>query len=430
MLATVAACGGSNDGAVLTVRSPDGPATASRIEIVLASADAMTIADIDGQRTMPTMLTVEQARYYRQRATAGFVDDVAKLDGFVVRIEPNLGVSPDEQFIPFLLAYGDGDALIGIGTVRDEAGNPASVVIQAGRSDPYFVDMVPLADTDGDNGIASGESMTIGCAGHNQQPFRSGVAWRPSSGPQLRLLMPDTSIDAKATDATPRSLDLDCDDHDAPDDDCDDLRAAFNNDGAERCDGQDTNCDGARFEIVDCAITDTCGSNTGVQLCLDAGANPQAGQCVGDPKCQCTMGQPGPCTKCILDFRPTSDPAKQTPCAPAVGTLAIAGCAVGSPCTVEVVRRPGPWEGSVSVQPDSGFGQKAVGVTDKVFLEAKLGSGSDVTGMSAESVGAIFLAVSQGTSVRYIGVDLELNGNGAIGACVTTNGTSPMVCGP
>ena len=46
---------------------------------MLASADASTIADVDAQRVMPTMLTGEAARYYRQRATAGEVDSVVRM---------------------------------------------------------------------------------------------------------------------------------------------------------------------------------------------------------------------------------------------------------------------------------------------------------------------------------------------------------------
>src|SRR5678816_3691359 len=102
LLGVVAACG-SDDGAVLTLRAPNGPGSAARIEIVLASADAAAIATAD-QRAQLEGLTEAPVRYYRQRAPGGNVDAVARLDGFVVRIEPNSDVAADEKFVPFVLA--------------------------------------------------------------------------------------------------------------------------------------------------------------------------------------------------------------------------------------------------------------------------------------------------------------------------------------
>ncbi len=49
----VMACGGEDDGAVLTVRAPEGPGSAGRIEIILANADPSAIVDVGGQRDTP-----------------------------------------------------------------------------------------------------------------------------------------------------------------------------------------------------------------------------------------------------------------------------------------------------------------------------------------------------------------------------------------
>jgi hypothetical protein len=225
-------------------------------------------------------------------------------------------------------------------------------------------------------------------------------------------------------------LDLDCDQHEALDADCDDLRPAFHADQAELCDGLDTNCDGRRLELLDCALgAGTCGPlpSTGVQLCVDVGAG-TAAQCVGDPACQCTAGNPGECNKCILEFKATGMTTAQQPCAPAVDEIAI-GCPSEDPCSVEVVPRGDPWEGRVSLQLLDGFEPKVDGVTDHVNLEVKLVSGSTVMAGPTQSVGAIYLAITNSTGTRYRGIDLQLS-NLATPACTEVGaGLSAMQCG-
>src|SRR6476620_10329404 len=80
-----AACGGTGDGAVLSFTAPDGPIAASRIELVLASADTEAMTEAK-QRMRPGMLMEEPVVYYRQRSTVDAIQDVAGLDGFEVRI--------------------------------------------------------------------------------------------------------------------------------------------------------------------------------------------------------------------------------------------------------------------------------------------------------------------------------------------------------
>ncbi|MBS1123128.1 MAG: hypothetical protein H6Q90_5356, partial [Deltaproteobacteria bacterium] len=278
-----------------------------------------------------------------------------------------------------------------------------------------------------DMGVAPGQSTVVDCA-VDQGTFHSGIAWRPGDGPQLRLLLPDPSVDS--TDATGRLLDLDCDVHEALDADCDDLRLGFHADQPELCDGLDSNCDGRRFELLDCALAaGTCGpqASTGLQLCVDVGAG-TAGQCVGSPACQCATGNPGECNKCILDFKSTSDVMTQEPCAPAVDAIAI-GCPSDDPCTVDVVPRGDPWEGQLSLQPLDGFASHVSGVTDTVNLRVKLRSGTSVMAAPAQSVGAIYLAITNSTGTRFRGIDLQLS-NLETPCTDVGSGLTSMLCGP
>src|SRR5262245_54661257 len=96
---------GGDEGAVLTVSAPAGPAGARRIDAALARPAEDALRRVDGQRVGPGALVSEPVRYYGQRATAGAVEDVTALDGFAIRIEPDAAVAPDDAFVPFLLAY-------------------------------------------------------------------------------------------------------------------------------------------------------------------------------------------------------------------------------------------------------------------------------------------------------------------------------------
>jgi hypothetical protein len=423
LMIVVAACGGSSDeGAVIIVRAPDGPVIADQIEIVLASADH--VADIDDQRADPEGLAVHAARYYRQRATAGAVA-VGPVDGFVIRIEANSAASPDEEFIPFLIARTGGE-ITGIAAVTGGDGLPATIEILPGTLVEYVVDMVPLAPAVAEAGVAPGESLVVECES-NAGPFESGIAWQPGDTAQLRLLLP---ADGTA-DASSRTLDMDCDLHEVPDDDCDDLRAAFFVGSRETCDGLDTNCDGARLELVACDLpAGTCGptsSTDGVAMCIDREGG-QLGACTGDPQCLCANGNPGPCTKCILDFQAGTAANLAQPCAPAAGLLALPECDANRACIVEVMPVPGPWRAQVSVLPDGPFQGKVTGVIDKVHLRVELAGTEEVAGTLASSVGEVFLGVSNTLGRRHVGVDLQL-ANIAPAPCAIAD-THAMLCSP
>src|SRR5678816_2839548 len=115
LLGVVAACG-SDDGAVLTLRAPNGPGSAARIEIVLASADAAAIATAD-QRAQLEGLTEAPVRYYRQRAPGGNVDAVARHAASAESIKPTSDGGADEKFVPCVVAPALIDRLLAIGSV-------------------------------------------------------------------------------------------------------------------------------------------------------------------------------------------------------------------------------------------------------------------------------------------------------------------------
>jgi hypothetical protein len=178
-IVVVAACGGTSDGALLTVHAPDGPATAARVEIVLASADPSSISDVSNQRKAPTdFFTSEPVRYYRQRAIATGIGPIDPMDGFAVRIEPNSAMVPDDTLVPFLIAFDDNSTIVGIGAVLDDHGKPLEVQILPNELLSYDVTMVAMRETAGTAGIGNGEVMRVQCTG-----FESGLAWEPGSTP-------------------------------------------------------------------------------------------------------------------------------------------------------------------------------------------------------------------------------------------------------
>lgn len=412
------ACG-DNAGLLLTIDAPDGPAGASRIELVLANPDAIAM--------VPGQLTGGDVRYYRQKSTAGAVEDLARLDGFVVRIEGRDGKG-DEPFVPFVIAYDASSKPIAIGSVLDPQGLPLALEVPAGSRLEARATMTPLLPADLTKGIMSGQVAELRCA-ENDGGWRSGLAWQPPAGLQLRLLLPDPDGDSRL-DATSRPLDLDCDGYAADARDCDDVRVRYNPGAAEQCDGEDTNCDGSHFAITACGpSTTTCGPGTldGIQFCRDEGEGTVLGECVGDPACQCRSG--GPCARCTLPFEGAA-PVK--PCAPALGKLANLGaCTLATPCTVEVIQDDGPWEATLAADPQGSFERRAVVTTGEAWLRVKF----QLTSLSAPggaSVGAVHLAISVGgTAPRYVGIDLQLQG-GSIDNCETTltpAGYFGMLCG-
>lgn len=393
-----AACS-DNTGLVLTIDAPPGMA-AARLELVLASPEAALVSE---QRT------AGDVRYYRQKSTAGELGELpASLDGFVVRIEGRDGKG-DEPFVPLAIAYG-ANGPIAAGAVLDPEGLPLALEIPASSRLEATVTMVPLAAADPTKGITAGQLAELPCE-RNNRSWRSGLAWQPAAGPQLRLLLPDPGGESPL-DATRRSLDLDCDGHAADGGDCDDVLVKYNPAAAEACDGADTNCDGSKLAVTGCILPETeCGAldREGVQLCRDDGSGSTVGGCFGSPACRCRPGYPGtdPCSRCELAFEAEAGPS--APCAPAVAKVAIGPCDTASPCIVEVVQDDGPWTATVAPEPSGDYRQRAVVTGAEVYLRVKA-SASSLPAAPGASVGAVHLVINRSIASmpRYLGFDLAL----------------------
>ncbi len=416
----VAACSGSDGGALLTIHAPDGPVRA-RLEIVLA--DPAAIEDIDRQRVAPGQLGSEPVRYFKQRTIAGSVD-AEPLDGFALRIEPDPEVVAGSDLVPFLIAY-DGDAIVGIGAVLDDRGGPRPITIVGDQLVGYTVELAKLSATDGGRGVGPGEVTTVRC----EDRFDSGFAWNPG-GTQLRLLLPDPDGN-DATDATARSLDLDCDGAvaDATASDCDDLHPRFHAGATETCDGLDLDCDGRMRELVTCTDVSTaaCPNSSGVGLCLDDttpgnGTNAVVG-CQPDASCLCQSNQ---CESCVLPFTGTPDTTDHPLCEPYLAEdVDVPGCE--GACDVEVLDVPNdPWRVKISTN-GGPFGPKLTGVGGKIDIEVDLPGGDSISSQPGSVVGSFVLAVQSAGDpsphlvVRALRLDVQPSG------CQAGEPT-PMIC--
>lgn len=413
-LAGAAAC--SDAGLALTIGAADVPAGADRIEIVLASPDA--IDTIEGQPAGGS------ARYYRQKSTGGELDKIGKLDGFTVRIEA--GGAGSEEFIPFVIAYA-GDSPVAAGAVLDAQGAPMPLAVPASSRIEASVALVPLAAADPVIGVKAGQIEEVRCDG-----ARSGIAWQLPSGPQIRLLQPDPGGDGKL-DASARPLDLDCDGYRAGAGDCDDLRARVSPGAAEACDGVDSNCDGAHYAVEQCTPPDgECapGSADGIRTCREV-AGGASTTCTGSPACRCRSGGPGPCARCVLAIEGTASPVE--PCAPAFARLPLVTCTQLSPCLVEVLQYPDSagWEIDIASGAQLDWKLYATVLNGELALRVKPRK-SSVAAAPGASVGAVHLVIAaNANSFTAIGIDLEL-GPGRLEGCATIptmDGLYPMVCG-
>jgi hypothetical protein len=398
------ACG-PDDGAILTFEAPGGPETAARIQIVLASANAETIGTGIRQRMQPGVLAEEDVVYYRQRAKGGVVESVETLDGFAVRIEPEIDAASDEKFIPFALIYDDADVLIGVGAVEDPDGNPMAVEIREDIRIEYAMTITPVTPPGASEPLVANQGLVVGCLDDHAEVWTSGVAWRPDTGPQLRLLLADLAADASATDATERDADLDCDDYDAAENDCDDLRDAYHPGQSETCDGLDTDCDGRRMEVQQCSLPNSCGG-MGVSLCTDMGANAVTTECQPDPTCAC-LDAGNNCARCIIETRvPSVGATNRAACAPAIGKLHIDPYCEGA-CTVEVVDVEGA-EATISAAEMGPF-MARIQSTNVVYVRVKTGGGGfPAPSMTFTSVGRVFFAITHENRTVAFNVDLEI----------------------
>jgi hypothetical protein len=407
-LVVVTACG-TEEGALLTVRAPDGPGAAARLEIVLASASS--IDDVDQQRVAPTDLDQETARYYRQRSTAGDLGAIATLDGFQLRLEPDIDKVPEPRLVPLLIAYDDAGAVIGIGARLDDSGKPAEIEIEAGQLLGYDIAMLPIHETDGADGVMAGELVRVQCNATD-----SGLAWQPG-GTQVRLLLAQAG-----NDASERALDMDCDGFEAIDTDCDDLRSEFHRGATEECDGKDYDCDFRRQELIACEVNGTtCGATEGVLLCTDSPGNATATTCVETAECACEGTS---CQGCLLPFGAV-DGGPNNLCEPYVTDLPVFGCEGG--CKVEVVQQAGnPWRLEVSVD-GINFSEKVTGVVDKVHVQLFDDQADSIDASAGEVVGAFYYAVTPTTTpgpstIQSWALRLDSQGSGC------TTGPKTMSC--
>jgi hypothetical protein len=418
LAAAAAACSGDDTGLVLTIRAPDVPDSARRIEVVLASADPAEIVMADGQ------INGGSVRYYSQKSTAGMISlpsEKPRLDGFVVRIEGRDG-GGSESFVPLVFAYAgeqpvDGEQPIAAGAVLGEDELPIPVDVPAGsrlEATAHLLSYMPAAP---DLGVMNGQILEVRCRS-NAGEVRSGVAWQRPDMLQLRLLRPDPAGDSPL-DATARKLDLDCDGFAADVGDCDDVRAPFNPRAAEKCDGEDMNCDGSSLAIVPCSLTPgTCdGETEGVLLCSDVDKGKPLTTCQLPSGCECVTGS---CSRCALSFEPGSASGSVKPCSPGVSVVQLpAPCDADTRCTVEVLHADMPWRAAVAFDAPAPFERSTVVARPLVYLRVKLEALElPKPTTPIPSLGGVYLAISRdGAPPQYFRVDLYLGTSGTSGAC-------------
>jgi hypothetical protein len=427
----VAACGATEDGATLALTPPAGLAAVARIDIVLASADPAMIETVADQRTSPKRLVGEPVTYYRQAASGGSIaGPIDMTNGFTIRIAPNIGEFPDTHYIPFVLLYAANGTLVGIATHHaDTDPTPLAISVTPGALDKYTLDVQPVTAADRTMGIAPGQDALVDCASATTT-WLSGFAWRPKTGPQVRVLLPDRGTDPAAKDALGRLLDLDCDAHVALADDttgdCDDTLERYHRGADEACDGEDTNCDAQPYWTRGCTPSPNSCPNAmtgmGIQLCTEA-TGTLAG-CQDDAECLCAGGTF--CAKCTLTHLGTGNPGTLMPCAPAVGMLTLQGCTA---CTVAVLGATPGWEIEITGDPQlNGFGPIATNVAGHLFVRAKVTSGNSgvIMGTAGSTVGQFQLVVSG----ELYSIALAMAFDTSATACAMTNGLSAMTCQP
>lgn len=318
----LAAC--TEAGAHLTLSAPDGPGSVMSFRVVLATPE--TVPSITGQRVAPDDYAVQSVSYYLQRTVAGGEHEmITELDGFAIRIEPDISIS-DTQFIPFVLMYdgvhGTGN-IIGVATFRaSDSMIPAPILVKRDEIDKYTLAVEPVVQVGDTDAVEPGQVRVVTCKDQRDAEIVSGIVWRPKQGSEVRVLFP---LD-EGLDATGRPLDLDCDDHvvaiESSGADCDDSRGWFHRDAVETCDGYDTNCDYQQTIVVACAGSpNLCNdpmTNTGIALCSDRDGGSE-GQCQSDPQCLCNGAGGAGCMRCMIANDLASTAGTVRACQPSVG---------------------------------------------------------------------------------------------------------------
>ena len=438
MLLCVAACGRTDDGAMLTFAPPTNLGVVAKIDVVLASAEPGMIDKV-GQRTSPRLFSDEPVTYYRQAASGGSID--GGVDGaglFTIQIAPNIAEFPADQYIPFVLLYGTDDSLVGIATLHSDTDpTPLSITVVPGALHEYTLDLQSVASADRAKMIARGQDLLVDCVS-SAGTWRSGLVWRPAAGPELRLLFPDLGANRAATDALSRLLDLDCDLHAAQSAgetaDCDDTLPRTHPGADETCDGQDTNCDGQPLWTTSCTggpgnqLCPNAPMPTGVAMCDDTTGT--IGTCQSDPECLCAGSGTSVCTKCVFAAVPTGQPGLALPCTPAVGTLALSAC---TGCTVVVLGATTDWEIAITNESSTPFGQTASNVSGHLLVKAKYtgSNGGEITSTPGQTVGQFQLAITNNLGTpRLLSVALEQGLDNSTQCPVLANGIDAMICRP
>jgi hypothetical protein len=424
IIVAVAACG-TEQGAYLTLTAPDGPTSARTYELVLASPELIPV--IAPQRVTPTGTATETVTYYLQKTEVAAQGRLDGVNGFTILVEPDGG---EGAYIPFLLLHDGAGALVGMGTFRaTDAGAPAPILVKKNEVDRYDLAIEPVTEVTDAAAVDTGQAMRVDCIAADQTSWPSGVVWRPRTGGELRVMLADPK---SGGDATARTLDLDCDDHEvAPDNtgaDCDDTRARFHAGAAEQCDMEDTNCDNVRTITVPCQSSNAC-NGMGVALCDDT-TGTTGRSCAPDPTCACASGTTG-CTRCILAHETNMPPPGETvPCQPGLGQLSTQNlCDGGATCIVEVLGTRGGWEAQVGTS-SAAMGSIATGVGSSFALKVRRPEGPNtaIPGQPGHNVGAVDLDIIDIDGIQhYVGVELDMDTTD--GVCPQA-GTYQMACSP
>ena len=422
-LAVTGACSSAPDeGAILTFETPAGSMIATRVEVVLANASASSISEIDNQRLQPGSFEDDGVRYYRQRARGGEIQGTRTVAGFELRIEPDMSTSTDEKFIPFAFIY-DSHRLAGVGAVLDANGEPSAVEIKPGVITSYTMTVTNVRQVADEDALERDGARVVACSTRNQS-WVSGYAWATPTH-ELRLLLPDVGTDEKATDATDRVADLDCDAHAADESDCDDVRGRYYRGAAESCDGLDTNCDGQRYQATGCTqpnlACNIVGGQNGVQICDDDAGT--LGACTPTAGCACTSATGDGCARCQVAF--TASTTSAAACSPSIGKLHLEGCPQTG-CTVEVATGTNGWRAYIGPTENGPFSTKITGAPGDFYLEAKNGNTFTQT---QGAVGEIYLLVTTDQGTRTMAVQMDMYVDDAC-PLATGGSSSRMLCSP
>lgn len=379
VVGAAAACS-KDAGAILVLGNPSGMPVA-RVEVVLASASGDNGEDtiITVKQRVAVMAKVEEdVRYYKQESTSKVVDLGGKdANDFTVILQQPAGAPAGKKYIPFVFAYDDANALVGVGrvTMGDADDTPAAITIPEGELQQFPIALEPMTPPDlVETGVARDTGTVVTCA---KDDVVRGAAWKFAKGIQMRIVFAKPG----ETNGIPNPYDLDCDDHvvdaSAAQMDCNDLRDVTYPGAPEVCGDDDRNCDmqppadQTPCTLVNpdpdraehwgtCAGLTPCPGQGGTATCLPDPSN------AADDACFCLA--PNACTtqvKCELEVTlPAMGPVGATDayCTPEVSDMPLQNpCEAAGPtsasgvaCTVSVLRAPAGLTAELGSISDSG----------------------------------------------------------------------------